>query len=138
MIIFTDENIPPHLAPGFDLIQKPESLKTGIPVEVMHLPVYFGYGTKDEDWIPELGKLKACVITRDIHLNRRKHEIELLKNHNLGVFFLKSQTKKSGLSVWQMVGMLAKSWPELVEFSVNEKRPFGYELYLNGKLKKLY
>jgi len=109
MIIFTDENIPPHLAPGFQLIQGPESLKTGIPLEVIHLPDYFGYGTKDKDWIPEMGKLKACVITRDVHLNRRKHEIILLREHNLGIFFLMAKTKKSGLSVWQMVEMLARS-----------------------------
>lgn len=138
MIIFTDENIPPHLAPGFQQIQGPESLKTGIPVEVKHIPEVFGRGSKDEDWIPELGRWKACVITRDIHLNRRKHEIELLKNHKLGIFFLMSQTKKSGLSVWQMVEMLAKTWPDLVGIAVHEKRPFGYEVHLNGKLKKLY
>ena len=138
MIIFTDENIPPHLALGFQQIQGPESLKTGIPVEVKHIPEVFGRGCKDEDWIPELGKLNACVITRDIHLNRRKHEVELLKNHMLGVFFLKSQTKKTGLSVWQMVEMLAKTWPDLVGIAVHEKRPFGYEVHLNGKLKKLY
>lgn len=138
MIIFTDENIPPHLAPGFQLIQGPESLKTGIPLEIKHLPNYFGKGSKDIDWIPEMGKLKACVITRDLHLNRRKHEITLLKEHNLGIFFLKAQTKKSGLSVWQMVEMLARSWPEITKLAVEEKRPFGYEVFINGKLKKIF
>lgn len=138
MIIFTDENIPPHLAPGFQLIQGPEALKTGIPVEVRHLPDHFGYGTKDEDWIPELGKLKACVITRDIHLNRRKHEIELLKKYSLGVFFLKALTKKSGLSVWQMVEVLARNWPMMVDLAIAEKRPFGYEVFPNGNIKKIF
>ena len=103
MIIFTDENIPLHLAPGFQMIQGPESLKTGIPLEVKHLPNHFGYGTKDIDWIPEIGRLKACVITRDTNLSRRKHEIGLLEKHKLGVFFLRAKGKKSGLSVWQMV-----------------------------------
>lgn len=138
MIIFTDENIPPHLAPGFQLIQGPESLKTGIPLEVKHLPNYFGKGSKDIDWIPEMGKFKACVITRDLHLNRRKHEITLLKEHNLGIFFLKAHTKKSGLSVWQMVEMLARSWTEITKIAVEEKRPFGYEVYISGKLKKVF
>jgi len=138
MIIFTDENIPRHLAPGFQLIQGPESLKTGIPLEVKHLPDHFGYGSKDKDWIPEIGKLKACLITTDIHLNRRKHEISLLRDHKLGIFFLKSKTKKSGLQVWQMVEMLARSWPEISKIAVEEKRPFGYEVYLSGKLKKIF
>jgi hypothetical protein len=138
MIIFTDENIPPHLAPGFQLIQGPESMKTGIPLEVKHLPDHFGYGSKDVDWIPELGRIKACVITRDIHLNRRKHEIELLKKYSLGVFFLKALTKKSGLSVWQMVEVLARNWPEITKIAVDEERPFGYEVYVTGKLKKIF
>jgi hypothetical protein len=138
MIIFTDENIPPHLAPGFQLIQGPESMKTGIPLEVQHLPEYFGYGTKDKDWIPAIGKLKACVITRDVRLNRRKHEIALLREHDLGIFFLKAQTKKSGLSVWQMVEMLARSWPEIAKIAVEETRPFGYEVFINGKLKSIF
>jgi hypothetical protein len=84
-------------------------LKTGIPVEVKHIPEVFDRGCKDEDWIPELGKLKACLITRDVHLNRRRHEIELLKSHKLGVFFLTSQSKKSGLSVWEWEEMLVHS-----------------------------
>lgn len=85
-----------------------------------------------------MGKLKACVITRDLHLNRRKHEITLLKEHNLGIFFLKAQTKKSGLSDWQMVEMLARSWTEITKIAVEEKRPFGYEIDLKGKLWKIF
>ena len=27
MIIFVDENLPPHLARGFDILQKPENIK---------------------------------------------------------------------------------------------------------------
>jgi hypothetical protein len=138
MIIFTDENIPPHLAPGFELIQKPESIKTGNSIEVKHLPEEFGYGTKDQDWIPELGRLKACVITRDGRLNRRKHEIELLRKHKIGVFFLKSQTKKSGMSVWQMVETLARAWPEVTKVAMDKERPFGYEINAKGRMKQIF
>lgn len=138
MILFTDENIPPHLAPGFQLIQGPESMKTGIPLEVKHLPDHFGYGSKDVDWIPELGKLNACIITRDTKLSRRKHEIELLKSQKLGIFILKSKSKKTGLTVWEMVEMLSCSWPEITKLAVEEDRPFGYEVFKNGKVKKLF
>ncbi|WP_169714485.1 PIN-like domain-containing protein [Algoriphagus antarcticus] len=102
------------------------------------MPEYFGYGTKDKDWIPAIGKLKACVITRDVHLNRRKHEIALLREHNLEIFFLMAKTKKSGLSVWQMVEMLSRSWPEITRIAVEETRPFGYEVNVNGKIKRIF
>ena len=130
--------MPPHLAPGFNIIQAPESDKTGIPILVRHLPEYFEYGIKDVDWIPKVGKLKACIITRDTNLSRRKHELELLRNHGIGIFFLKAKNKKSGFSIWEMVEMLAKSWQEITKIAVDEKRPFGYEVNFNGKLKKIF
>jgi len=109
MIIFTDENMPPHLAPGFNILQQPESLKSGIQIQVFHWPDYSEYGEKDEDWIPKVGELGACIITQDINITRRKHELALMKKHNVGIFFLKGKSRKKGMSVWEMVETLSKS-----------------------------
>lgn len=78
----TDENIPPHLAKGFDMPQKPESLKSGIPIEVKHWADYAAYSEKDEDWIPKIASLNACLLTQDINISRGKHELEILPNLN--------------------------------------------------------
>lgn len=102
MIIYIDENMPGHLAKGFNILQLPEGLKTGYKVEVKHIPAVFHYDIKDIEWIPEVGKQKACVITQDININRRKHEFELYQKHKVGVFFLKGINKKRGLSIWQI------------------------------------
>lgn len=128
MIIYLDENIPKHLAEGFQILQKPEGLKSGFPVEVRYIPTSFGRGVKDRDWIPELGKQKACVITQDININRRKHEIALYKENKLGIFFIKGPTKKAGLSVWQMVEILAKHWNTITKAVHEDDKPFAYEV----------
>lgn len=131
MIIFLDENLPPHLAKGFQELQKVESLKTGIPIEVKTIKEHFGKGCKDIDWISQVGEMKACVITQDININRRKHENELYHKHKVGMFYMRGKSKKAKMSVWEMVETLAKHWDELVHISVKDKKPFSYEFQRN-------
>ena len=137
MIIYLDENMPPHLAEGFHILQYPEGYKNKKLIEVRYFPTAFGYGAKDSDWIPEAGKEKACIITQDVNINRRKHEWELYRKNGLGMFFLRGPSKKKGLSIWQMVEALSRNWTEISEKVYNEKRPFAYTFGLKGKLKKI-
>lgn len=94
-------------------------------------------GAKDIDWIPQVGKEGSCVITQDISINRRKHELELYRRHSAGMFFMRGKSKKQGMSVWEMVQTLAKHWEEITKIAIHEKGPFAYEFKLNGRLKKL-
>jgi len=137
MIIYFDENMPPHLAEGFQIIQHPESFKTGINVEVKFLPKVFGFGSKDKDWIPNVGNESNFVITQDINISKRKDELALYRKHKVGIFFLKGLSKKKGLSIWQMTQALAKNWDEICKIANYEKTPFGYEFQLNRKMKKV-
>jgi hypothetical protein len=136
MIIYLDENLPPHLAEGFDVLQQPEGLKIGHPLEVKYLPHIFGQGAKDMDWIPKLTP-GSCVITQDINIHRRKHELELYRKHGVGMFFLKGKSKKQGMSVWGMVQALAKNWPEISRIVHEVETPFAYQVSLGRGVKKL-
>jgi len=60
-----------------------------------------------------------------------------MKKHNVGIFFLKGKNKKSGMSVWEMIETLAKSWPQITQIAVSENKPFGYEVLYKGKVKKV-
>lgn len=137
MIIYFDENMPPHLARGFNILQFPEGFKSKRNIEVIFLPDKFKEGAKDIDWIPSVGKENSCVITQDININRRKHELELYRKHSVGMFFMRGKSKKQGMSVWEMVQTLAKHWDEITRIAISEKRPFAYEFKINGRLKKL-
>jgi hypothetical protein len=137
MTIYIDENMPPHLAKGFDILQQPESIKTGVPIDIKYIPTVFGRGAADEDWIPKIGKEKGYVITQDINISRRKHQIELFQKHGVGMFFLKGTSKKQGLSVWQMVETLAKNWQVITHILQSQKPPFAYEISPKKTPKKL-
>lgn len=137
MIIYLDENMPPHLAKGFQIIQFPEGLKTNLNIEVKFLPDAFGPGSKDVDWIPKIGKEGSCVITQDINISKRQDELDLFQKHKVGIFFLKGPSKKKGLSIWEMTQALAKNWHEICHIAATEKRSFGYVFGLKGKMKKV-
>lgn len=137
MIIYFDENMPPHLANGFDIIQFPEGIKTGHKVEVQFIPEIFGYGVSDKVWIPKVGVENSCVITQDLKISKRKDELELYRKHGVGIFFLRGPSRKQGLSIWEMVQALSKNWNEICKIANTEKRPFGYTFGLNGKIKKI-
>ena len=53
-------------------------------------------------------------LDENMPIHRRKHELELYRRKNIGMFFLKGASKKQGLSVWQMVEALAdlRDWQE--------------------------
>jgi PIN like domain len=48
--------------------------------EVLSIKEVFGKGIKDEDWIPQVGKLHGVVITQDKNIHRTKPQRDLLKN----------------------------------------------------------
>lgn len=137
MIVYLDENMPKHLAKGFQVLQEPEGFKTGYPLEIRYVPEIFEKGVKDEAWIPVLGEEGACIITQDINISRRKHELELYRKHKIGAFFLRGPSKKRGLSIWQMVEALAKNWTAISQIIHEEERPFGYKLSLNRRIEKI-
>src|SRR5690606_11866108 len=102
MTVYLDENMPRHLAEGFNIIQNPENLKHGRqPIIVKYLSDVYGRGTDDIDWIPQVGKEKAFVITQDIHITKRKDEMEAYQNHGVGLFLLRGTSSKNTLSVWE-------------------------------------
>jgi len=137
MTIYLDENMPKHLAKGFDIIQYPENLKTDNNINVAFLPDKFGYSCKDIDWIPKVGKEGSCIITQDINISRRNNELALFKKHKVGMFFLKGSSKKQGLSIWDMTQALAKNWSEICRIATTEKKTFGYIFTLRSKMKKV-
>ena len=76
------------------------------------ISVNYGRGVKDENWIPVIGNKDACVLTQDYNLYRLKHQRELCKQYNLGVFFLRLPAKK-GYPYWKIVEIIVKHWRKL-------------------------
>ena len=136
MIIYIDENMSPFLARGFNILQEPLNLKLKEPIMVRSIKDEFGMGAKDEDWIPLAGEQKACVITQDYNINRIRHQRELCKQYNLGMFYFRPPSK-NGFTYMDMLKLMVKHWEEISKKATREKRPFSYKVTQKGSLSEL-
>ena len=125
MTIYIDENMSPFLAKGFQILQAPENIKLKKPINVVSIKDTFGRGAKDEDWIPLAGQTAACVITQDYNIRRIKHQHELCKQYQLGMFYFRPQSKL-GIQYWDMLALMVKHWKEISRIAIMDKRPFAY------------
>src|ERR1700734_4052698 len=91
--IFIYENLPPQIARGLHVLQQPQNAREGIKMEVLSIKDFFGEGAKDEEWIPEVGRLKGIVITQDYRIQSLKHQRELYKQHGVGILFFSPPSK---------------------------------------------
>ena len=89
----------------------------------------------DETIIPSIGSQNGILITKDLNIHKTRLQYQLCEQYKIGVFFLKMQ---KGLDRhWEIVKLLINSWEEILVKLVKEKRPFGYEIPLRGRMKKL-
>lgn len=129
--------MPPHLARGFHAIQKVENLKSSCPIiNIKLLKDDFGAGSKDLEWIPKLKGTNSFVLTRDIHLDKRKDEIAAYHDAEIGLFFIRGASKKTNLTVWQMLLILSRQWEEMTKIMIKRKAPFSYRVTYAGTPKQ--
>jgi hypothetical protein len=136
MKIYIDENTSHYLAEGLNLLQIPENTRLSDPIEVRTVVNDFGKGAQDEDWIPKVGEVGGCIITQDFNIHRIRHQNELCKNFDLGMFYFKPPSKK-GYTYWNMVSLVIKVWKEVCDLATKEKRPFAYKITPKGKFERI-
>lgn len=136
MIIYIDENMSPVLARGFNLLQSPMNKRNNLKIEVRSIKDDFRQGVPDEEWIPKVGKDKACIITQDYNIKRMKHQKALCEKYNLGMFYFR-RSSKNGFSYWDMVILIVKHWNKITKKASKEKKPFAYKITSKGEMKEL-
>lgn len=127
--VLVDENLSEHLANGLHELQFP--LDNGI--KLVSMAAQYGKGTQDEDWLPDWGKKDGIFLAQDLNISRTRHLADLLKIHQSGALFLKPP---KGTKYWELVTILIRRWPEIVEIIKTKKRPFSYVVSQN-KLTKM-
>ena len=138
MTVYFDENMPPHLARGFHTIQNIENLKRkNRSIDVKLLKDDFGTGSKDLEWLLKLKDTNSFIITRDIHLDKRKDEITAYHDAGIGLFFIRGASKKTNLTVWEMLLILSRQWEEMIKIMRKRKAPFSYSVAYKGTPKQL-
>jgi hypothetical protein len=123
MKIYIDENMPPQLAEGLSILEKPNH--EGI--EVYSIQKEYGRGVSDEDWIPQVGQVNGIVITQDARMQRIKSQYNLLKQYKLGIFYLIPSGKR-GYTYWEMVERIVLNWREIKSIIRKSKAPFAFRI----------
>jgi len=129
--VYLDENLSEYVADALN------SLNKGYFKDVMvcSTKVRFGKGQVDEIIIPAIGSSNGILITKDINIHKTRLQYQLCEQYQIGVFFVKMP---KGLSRhWEIVKLLITSWEEILDKILREKRPFGYEIPMRGKMKRI-
>lgn len=131
MEVYLDENLSEYVADALN------SLSKGYfkDVLIFSTKIKFGKGVPDEELIPAIGKSGGILITKDVNIHRTKMQYQLCSKYKLGVFFLKF-TKGSDRH-WEIVKLLVNTWEDIITTIREEKKPFGYEIPVRGKIRKL-
>ena len=132
MKFFIDENMPPNLAEGLAILEKPNDEG----VEVYSIQKEYGRGIQDEDWIPQVGQINGIVITQDYNIQRTQQQYELLQKYKMGIFYLRPPSK-IGYKYWEMVQKIINHWNEIKDLGRRTKFPFAYRIMPRGKIEKI-
>ena len=111
-----DSNLPPGLAEALRVL--------GEPAE--HVNEIFAPATPDETWIRHAGERGMCVISRDVNITRRPHELRVLREHEVGAFFLLPGKRSPPLC--KIIQTIIRHWPDLKRVAASEDRPFQYQI----------
>lgn len=109
-----------HLPPGLV-----EAL-TVLGESAEHVNAVFPPATPDERWIRYAGERGLCIVSRDVNITRRPHELAALRDFEVGAFFLLPGKRSPRLC--EVIQTVIRHWPELKRLARTEPRPFQYQI----------
>jgi PIN like domain len=115
-----DANLPSGLAEALGVLGE----------SAQHVSEIFAPGTPDETWIRYAGERNWCIVTRDVNIGRRHHELAALRDFSVGAFFLLPGKRSPNLC--QIIQTVIRHWPEMKRLARTEPRPFQYEVRERG------
>lgn len=128
---YLDENLSEYVASALNFLNKGYFRD----VQVFSTKEKFGKGVADENIIPEIGKERGILITKDISIHNTRLQYDLCQKYFLGIFFIKMP--KGQDKHWEIVKSLINNWEEIIFVSQKEKFPFAYRIKLIGKMEKM-
>ncbi len=128
---YLDENLSEYVASALNFLNKGYFRD----IQVFSTKEKFGKGVADEQIIPEIGKERGILITKDINIHNTRLQYDLCQKYSLGIFFIKMP--KGQDKHWEIVKSLMNNWEEIVSISQKEKFPFAYRIKLIGRMEKM-
>lgn len=121
MKLALDENLPPKVAQALTLLDFP----------VLHLTDQLSRGTQDETLFSEAAQRDWILVTRDATMWRKRAQQKALLQAGIGVFVLVSSAAHSPAD---LMGLLLRRLPEMVELATRTRRPFVFRVPDRGRI----
>jgi len=124
MTFFFDNNLGQFLVQGL----------SGFGEDVCHLTEHFQEDTPDEEWLRFIGKHRMLLVTRDQKIRKRPIELEALKRHRVGAFFLGGKA----MGRWDQIRQIIRAWPGIKDAANKTQCPFAFKVNRSGsKVERL-
>lgn len=102
----------------------PKWLKAFGEKNVMHLTDEFDDTVEDEKLLEWIGKKGHGFVSCDRKILKRPNELDALKRHGVGAFFLPSGHP----SRWERVCLITRCWSAMNKCAQETRRPFAFHL----------
>ena len=118
MRFFVDNNLGENLARGMK----------GFGEDVVHLKEFFAPDTDDPVWLARIGAEGWFLITRDLRVRKRPGELQAIKQHQVGAFFLGGKNRTR----CELIQQIVRNWPRLKDLAAGKNPPFAYRIPPSG------
>lgn len=102
--------------------------------DTCHLTEHFPPNTQDEVWLQFIGQKGMFLITRDKMIRRRPNQLQALRRHSVGAFFLLGKN----LDRWGQIRQIIQAWPHIKDAASKSRPPFAFSVSSSGtKVERL-
>ena len=118
MKFFFDNNIGKNVSDGLKAFGE----------DTIHLKEKYDPATEDQIWLAEIGQAGWFLITKDNRIRGKNHELQKIREHKVGAFFLTSKD----MGKWDIIRTLVLNWDRIKELAQKTNRPFFYSIRKNS------
>lgn len=104
-----------------------------IPVAIRQHEGTFLKEMPDDQWLADIGRRGWFVVGHDHMLHRRANELQAIRQHNIGVFYLWG----ANATRWEKMLTFARAYHRIIQAANDTPRPFVYRVHQNGRLTRL-
>ena len=91
---------------------------------------HFPEAAKDTEWLPEVGRRRWVVLTKDHHIRTRQNELVALLSANVAAFVLTA----ADLTGSEMAEAFVRALPKMRRMLTGQPRPFIARISLGGSV----
>lgn len=124
MRIVFDENVPQIIASALHDLSLVDFSKH----EITSITDLGKQGIPDTEVLQEVGK-GGILITYDKDFKTQKALYQIIKQKGIGVFWIRQSKNQK---MWDLVQLLVKHWPDIIQNAESTKKPFLMEVAKNG------